>query len=218
MSEVERPKPNSLPKIYATELGLWETGFSLICGVDEAGRGPLAGPVAAAAVILPAGFTGLKVNDSKLLTAEKRRELFGLILERAVAAGVAFASPEEIDRHNIHHASFLAMRRAVEKLAVLPEIVLVDGKFQIPKLTIPQKAIVKGDRLSASIAAASILAKVTRDKMMQELDAEYPGWNLAQNKGYPTPHHRAVVAARGISEIHRKTFCDHITSPTLFSK
>jgi ribonuclease HII len=207
-----------LPNIYATELGLWRSGCALICGVDEAGRGPLAGPVAAAAVILPAGFTDLKVNDSKLLTAERREKLFGLIFEKAVAASVAFASPEEIDQFNIHQASFLAMRRAIEKLPVRPQIVLVDGKFPIPKLAFPQKAIVKGDRLSASIAAASIIAKVTRDQMMEELDAEYPGWNLAQNKGYPTSRHIAAVAKKGISEIHRKTFCDHIAAPTLISK
>ncbi|MCI0330848.1 MAG: ribonuclease HII [candidate division Zixibacteria bacterium] len=207
-----------MANIYATERGLWKSGFSLICGVDEAGRGPLAGPVAAAAVIFPAGFTRLKVNDCKLLTAEKREELFGLIFEMALDVTTGLASHNEIDQFNIHQASFLAMRRAVEKLKILPEIVLVDGRFQIPKLTFPQKAIVKGDRLSASVAAASIVAKVTRDRMMAELDAQYPGWNLAQNKGYPTPAHKAIVVKKGISEIHRKTFCDHITAPALFAK
>ncbi len=204
--------------IYATEQGLWKSGWSLVCGVDEAGRGPLAGPVVAGAVIFPTGFTGLPVNDCKLLTAEKREELFGCIFEKALDVTIGFASHVEIDQFNIHQASFLAMRRAVEKLQIPPEIVLVDGKFQIPKLTFPQKAIVKGDRLSASVAAASIVAKVTRDRMMAELDVQYPGWNLAQNKGYPTPAHKAIVVKKGISEIHRKTFCDHITAPTLLTK
>ena len=204
--------------IYATERGLWKAGWSLVCGVDEAGRGPLAGPVVAAAVIFPAGLAGLPVNDCKLLTAEKREHLFGRIFEKALTVATGFASHVEIDQFNIHQASFLAMRRAVEKLKVLPEIVLVDGKFQIPKLTFPQKAIVKGDRLSASVAAASIVAKVTRDRMMEALDAQYPGWNLSQNKGYPTPQHKAAVVKKGISEIHRKTFCDHITPPALFCK
>lgn len=204
--------------IYATERGLWKVGWSLVCGVDEAGRGPLAGPVVAGAVIFPTGFAGLPVNDCKLLTAERREELFGLIFEKALGVTTGLASHVEIDRFNIHQASFLAMRRAVEKLKILPEIVLVDGKFQIPKLTFPQKAIVKGDRLSASVAAASIVAKVTRDRMMAELDIQYPGWNLARNKGYPTPAHKAIVVKKGISEIHRKTFCDHITAPALFTK
>ena len=190
----------------------------LVCGVDEAGRGPLAGPVVAGAVIFPAGFVDLEVNDCKLLTAEKREELIGLIFEKALAVSTGLASHAEIDQFNIHQASFLAMRRAVKKLKVLPELVLVDGKFQIPKLTFPQKSIVKGDRLSASVAAASIVAKVTRDRMMAELDLQYPGWNLAQNKGYPTPQHKAAVLKNGISEIHRKTFCDHIVAPALFSK
>lgn len=207
-----------MASIYATELGLWQSGYSLICGVDEAGRGPLAGPVVAGAVILPPGFNEPGINDSKLLTAEKREKLFGLIFEKALAVTVAFASPEEIDRFNIHQAALLAMRRAIDKLKIEPEIVLVDGKFKIPNLTFPQKAIVKGDRLSASIAAASIIAKVTRDRMMAELDAQHPGWNLSQNKGYPTPQHIAAVAEKGISAIHRKTFCDHLTVPTLFSK
>jgi len=207
-----------LAKIYAPERGFWKSGFSLVCGVDEAGRGPLAGPVVAGAVIFPAGFVDLPVNDCKLLTAEKREELFGLIFEKALDVATGFASHAEIDEFNIHQASFLAMRRAVEKLKFLPELVLVDGKFQIPKLTFPQQAIVRGDRLSASVAAASIVAKVTRDRMMEKLDVRYPGWNLAQNKGYPTPEHKALVVEKGISEIHRKTFCDHIIAPTLFSK
>ncbi|MGH8004120.1 MAG: ribonuclease HII [Limisphaerales bacterium] len=207
-----------MPDIYATERGLWKTGFSLICGVDEAGRGPLAGPVVAGAVIFPTGFASLPVNDCKLLTAEKREKLFGLIFEKALDVSTGVASHAEIDEFNIHQASFLAMRRAVEKLKLLPELVLVDGKFQIPKLTFPQKAIVKGDRLSASVAAASIVAKVTRDRMMEKLDEQYPGWNLAQNKGYPTPKHKSLVVKNGISEIHRKSFCDHIIAPTPFAK
>ncbi len=178
----------------------------------------MAGPVVAGAVIFPTGFAGLPVNDCKLLTAEKREELFGLIFEKALDVTTGTASHTEIDEFNIHQASFLAMRRAIEKLKILPELVLVDGKFQIPKLTFPQKAIVKGDRLSASVAAASIVAKVTRDRMMEKLDLEYPGWKLAQNKGYPTPEHKALVVEKGISEIHRKTFCDHITASTLFTK
>jgi len=207
-----------LADIYAVERRLWKTGFSLVCGVDEAGRGPLAGPVVAAAVIFPTGLIELAVNDCKLLTAEKREKLFGLIFNKALAVSTGLASHFEIDKFNILQASFLAMRRAVEKLNVLPQIVLVDGRFEIPKLTVPQKAIVKGDRLSASVAAASIVAKVTRDRMMAKLDEQYPGWNLSQNKGYPTPQHKAAVVKRGISKIHRQTFCDHITAHTHFSK
>ncbi|MBQ2686883.1 MAG: ribonuclease HII [Clostridia bacterium] len=180
-------------------------GYGVICGTDEAGRGPLAGPVCAAAVILPLGYMLEDLNDSKKLTEKKRDLLFDLIKENAVSYGIAFASVEEIDSLNILNASQLAMRRAVAMLSPAPDLVLVDGNVArgFEMKAVP---IVKGDSLSASIAAASILAKTARDRLMKELDEKYPEYQLSKHKGYPTPLHMQLVRELGPSPIHRKTF------------
>ena len=180
-------------------------GYKYICGCDEAGRGPLCGPVVAAAVILSPDTEIEGLNDSKKLTEKKRELLFDVIKEKAVAYAIAEASPEEIDEINILNASMLAMCRAVEALNVKADFALIDGNcsrgFQIPTET-----VVKGDAKSASIAAASILAKVTRDRQCKELDALYPEYNIAKHKGYPTKEHMDAVRKYGPSPIHRKTF------------
>ena len=180
-------------------------GFHNICGVDEAGRGPLAGPVFAAAVILPDGAEIEGLNDSKKLSEKKREELFPIICEKAVAFGIASADEKEIDEINILNATFLAMQRAIEKLSVAPDFVLVDGN-RLPELNCEGKSVVKGDSLSASIAAASVLAKVSRDRFMLELAEKYPEYEFEKHKGYPTKLHYERVGQFGISDIHRKTF------------
>jgi ribonuclease HII len=180
-------------------------GYTAVCGCDEAGRGPLCGPVVAAAVILPKGVEIEGLNDSKKLTEKKREALFDVIKEKAIAYAICEASPEEIDDINILNASMLAMNRAVEALSVKADFALIDGNcsrgFQIPTET-----VVKGDAKSASIAAASILAKVTRDRQCIELDAAYPGYGIAKHKGYPTKDHMDAVRKYGPSPIHRKSF------------
>ena len=176
-----------------------------IAGVDEAGRGPLAGPVFAAAVILDSKKSIAGLADSKQLTAKKREYLAKKIQERAKAWAIGRAEVEEIDRLNIFHASLLAMQRAVRALALIPSLVLVDGKH-CPKLDYASKAIIKGDEKIAVISAASILAKVHRDASMVLLDAEYPGYGLAQHKGYPTKMHCSALQKLGPSPIHRKSF------------
>ena len=195
-----------------SEITMWEiedlhfeNGIKLICGVDEAGRGPLAGPVCAAAVILPphAHIPGL--NDSKKLTDKKRRELYPVIMEQAVAYGIGFASHEEIDEINILQATYLAMERAIAKLSVRPELALIDGN-RAKDFGIPVKTVIKGDSLSASIAAASILAKVTRDDLMLEAAREYPQYAFDVHKGYGTKAHYEALAAYGPSPIHRMSF------------
>ncbi len=180
-------------------------GYSVVCGTDEAGRGPLAGPVVAAAVILPEGLMIEGLNDSKKLSEKKREKLFDVIINEAVSYSICEASVEEIDTLNILNASQLAMRRCVEKLDPKPQVVLVDGNIarDFPIIAEP---IIKGDSLSPSIAAASILAKVTRDRMLVELDAQYPEYNFKKHKGYPTKEHRDVVIKYGPSPVHRKTF------------
>lgn len=180
-------------------------GFSIVCGIDEAGRGPLAGPVCAAAVILPKGCVIEGVNDSKKLTEKKREALFDIIKEKALAYSIAVADEKEIDEINILQATYLAMRRAFEGLDVKPDMALVDGNRD-PILGIPTKTIVKGDANSMSIAAASILAKVTRDRFMLEMDEKYPEYQFAKHKGYGTKLHYEMLAKYGASEIHRKTF------------
>lgn len=180
-------------------------GYQIICGVDEAGRGPLAGPVCAAAVILPADLEIEGLNDSKKLTEKRREALYDIITEKAVAYGIGFASEREIDEINILQATFLAMRRAVEQLSVKPDMVLVDGNRE-PSLDLSVKTIIKGDSLSANIAAASILAKVTRDRLMVEQDAIYPQYKFAVHKGYGTKAHYAAIAEHGMCPIHRRTF------------
>lgn len=176
-----------------------------ICGVDEAGRGPLAGPVVAAAVILDTGRPIEGLKDSKLLSALKRERLSERIRERAMAFAVAEASVEEIDRLNILQATLLAMRRAVEGLGVLPDEAWVDGN-RCPELACPARAIVRGDRLHAVIAAASILAKTARDAEMRRLHRRFPQYCLDRHKGYPTPEHLALLQRFGPSEVHRRSF------------
>ena len=195
-----------------SEVNLWEIektwadrGFHAICGIDEAGRGPLAGPVCAAAVILPEGLEIPGLNDSKKLTDKKRRELFPIIEEQALAYGIGWASQEEIDEINILQATFLAMSRAVEQLKIRPDLALVDGN-RAPALDLPVETVVKGDSLSASIAAASILAKVSRDDVMLRMAEEYPGYGFEVHKGYGTKAHYEALRTFGPSPIHRRTF------------
>ncbi len=180
-------------------------GFSVICGIDEAGRGPLAGPVCAAAVILPEGCVIDGVNDSKKLTEKKREALFDVIKEKALAYSIAVADEKEIDEVNILQATYLAMRRAFDGLNIKPDMALVDGNRD-PLLGVPTKTIVKGDANSMSIAAASILAKVTRDRFMLEMDKKYPEYQFAKHKGYGTKLHYEMLEKYGASEIHRITF------------
>ena len=180
-------------------------GYVAVCGCDEAGRGPLCGPVVAAAVILPLGIEIEGLNDSKKLTEKKRERLFDVVKEKAVAYAIAEASPEEIDEINILNASMLAMRRAVEALSVKADFALIDGNCS-RGFTIPTETVVKGDAVSCSIAAASILAKVTRDRGCIELDKLYPEYGIAKHKGYPTKDHMDAVRLYGPSPIHRKSF------------
>ena len=198
-------------KTEAPDLWLYEheaarEGFACVCGVDEAGRGPLAGPVCAAAVILPPDIQIEGLNDSKKLTDKKRRALYDVITEQAVSYGIAFADEQEIDEINILQATFLAMRRAVEQLSVRPDMVLVDGNREPELGGLPVKTIVRGDSLSANIAAASILAKVTRDRFMLEQDAAYPQYGFAVHKGYGTKAHYAALTQYGPCPIHRQSF------------
>ena len=183
----------------------YDEGFVAVCGCDEAGRGPLCGPVVAAAVILPRGEIIEGLNDSKKLTEKKREALFDVICERAVAYAIAEASPEEIDEINILNASMLAMRRAVEALSVKADFALIDGNHS-RGFNIPTEAVVKGDAKSASIAAASVLAKVTRDRQCVELDKLYPEYGIAKHKGYPTKDHMDAVREHGVAPIYRKSF------------
>ena len=182
-----------------------QKGYNLICGVDEAGRGPLAGPVCAAAVILPAHAEIPGLNDSKKLTDKKRRELFPVICEHALAYGIAFSDEKEIDEINILQATFAAMKRAVDNLSVKPDYVLVDGN-KLPDFEIPAQYVIKGDSLSASIAAASVLAKVTRDDLMLKMAEQYPGYGFEIHKGYGTKAHYEALTNLGTSPIHRLTF------------
>lgn len=182
-----------------------QEGYKLICGVDEAGRGPLAGPVCAAAVILPLGADIPGLNDSKKLSDKKRRELFPIICEKAIAYGIGLASHKEIDDINILQATYLAMERAITNLSVKPDFALIDGN-RAKDFGIPLETIVGGDGRSASIAAASVLAKVTRDDIMLESATEYPGYGFEIHKGYGTKAHYAALEEKGPCEIHRITF------------
>lgn len=190
---------------FVYENDKYEKGFTAVCGCDEAGRGPLCGPVVAAAVILPKGAVIDGLDDSKKLTEKKRERLFDVIREVAVAYAIAEASPEEIDEINILNASMLAMRRAVDALSVKADFALIDGNCS-RGFTIPTETVVKGDSKSYSIAAASVLAKVTRDRICIEQDKEYPEYNIAKHKGYPTKEHMEAVKKYGPAPIHRKTF------------
>lgn len=202
------PKPRATRSL---ERDAWAMGFVHIAGVDEVGRGCLAGPVTAAAVVLPHAIRIPGIKDSKVLTAEEREALFGGITRVALRWHVASVDADEIDRINIHQASLLAMRRAVEALSPLPGFVLVDG-FRIPHLLIPQRPVTGGDRRSTAIAAASILAKVTRDRMMIDAHARDPRYGFDRHKGYATADHLRAVAEFGYSALHRRSF----RPPSLF--
>ena len=191
--------------MWEIENSLYSETVQLICGVDEAGRGPLAGPVCAAAVILPRDLQIPGLTDSKKLTDKKRRELFPVIQEQAVAYGIGLASEQEIDEINILQATFLAMRRALDQLSVRPDLALIDGNRETD-FGLPVKTVVKGDSLSANIAAASILAKVTRDNIMIQLSEQYPEYGFEIHKGYGTKAHYAALTEHGASPVHRRSF------------
>lgn len=192
-------------KMLEFENSVYETGKSLIAGIDEAGRGPLAGPVCAAAVILPKGLVIEEINDSKKLTEKKREKLFDVIIEKAIAYSIQFCDPDVIDEINIRQATHKAMENAVKNLSVEPEYIFIDGNDNIP-FDYPYTYIVKGDAKSQTIAAASILAKVSRDRLMVELDAKYPQYGFAKHKGYGTKAHMEAIQKYGVSEVHRKSF------------
>ena len=195
---------------YEFEKAAVNSGFSCICGVDEAGRGPLAGPVCAAAVILPEGAVIAGLDDSKKLTEKKRERLYDIIKETAVAYSVAYGTLEEIETVNILEATYLAMNRAIEGLNIKPDFALIDGN-RVPRgIKIPCETIVKGDSKSMSVAAASVLAKVTRDRLMLEYDKKYPEYNFKKHKGYGTKEHTELIKQYGPCEIHRFSFLKNI--------
>ncbi len=209
LDEEDGPRPH-----FQFERQLVAAGFARVAGVDEAGRGPLAGPVAAAAVVLDARDLPEGLDDSKALTAPRRDLLYAAILSKAVAVSIGFSSVAEIDRVNIRQATFLAMRRAVCGLSHAPHYVLVDGNDHPPHLPCPGHAIVKGDARVLSIAAASILAKVTRDRLMLRLDAAHPPYAFGVHKGYATALHRAAILRHGLSPHHRRSFAnDRVGAP-----
>lgn len=191
--------------LWEIENAVAEEGFAPVCGVDEAGRGPLAGPVCAAAVVLPRGVVIPGLNDSKKLTERRREALYDVITAQALAYGVAFASEREIDELNILQATYLAMNRAIAAMGTAPALALIDGNRN-GGIAVPSRCVVGGDGKCASIAAASVLAKVTRDRYMLELDARYPGYGFAKHKGYGTAAHYAALREKGPSEVHRRTF------------
>ena len=195
----------STVNMWEIEEGCFTQGVQVICGVDEAGRGPLAGPVCAAAVILPPHLELPGLTDSKKLTDKKRRELYPIIKEQAIAWGIGLATEKEIDEINILQATFLAMERALAQLNVKPDLALIDGNRE-KDFGLPVKTVVKGDSLSANIAAASILAKVTRDDLMVALAVDYPQYGFEIHKGYGTKAHYAALREHGPCEIHRMTF------------
>lgn len=195
---------------YEFEKAAVNSGFSCICGVDEAGRGPLAGPVCAAAVILPENAVIEGLNDSKKLSEKKREALYDVIKEKAIAFCVAYGTLEEIETLNILQATFLAMNRAIDGLAVKPDFALIDGN-RVPKdIKIPCETVVKGDGKAMSVAAASVLAKVTRDRLMLEYDKKYPEYDFKKHKGYGTKEHTELIKKYGPCEIHRMSFLKNI--------
>ncbi len=189
---------------FSIENEIKAKGFKAVCGVDEAGRGPLAGPVCAAAVIIDEEIEGL--NDSKKLSEKKREQLFPIILEKAKSYSIAFASVEEIEEYNILNATYLAMNRAIERLNISADFAIIDGNRVPTDISVPCETVVKGDFKSCSIAAASILAKVTRDRLMLEIDKEYPQYNFKKHKGYGTKEHTDLILQYGVSPIHRPSF------------
>jgi ribonuclease HII len=194
---------------YCIEKSFESKGYQFICGVDEAGRGPLAGPVYAAAVILPMGLVIEGLDDSKKLTERKRDALFDVIIQNSVSYSIAFASVQEIEELNILNASQLAMRRAVEALSVKADFALIDGNIS-RGFTIPTETVIKGDSKSPSIAAASILAKVSRDRYCVELEKKYPGYGFAKHKGYGTKAHYEAIRAKGPCDAHRLSFLKNV--------
>ena len=212
--EAARRERRRLAALFALRRALLRAGARAVAGVDEAGMGPLAGPVVAAAVVLPARVHLPGLDDSKRLPAPERERLAAAIHASALAVAVAELWPDEIDRRNIYRAGLEAMRRAVAALAVAPDHVLVDART-IPDLAVPQTPLVGGDALDGSIAAASIVAKVHRDALMRRLDAEYPGYGFAQHKGYATASHLAALRSRGPSPVHRRSFVP-VSQPGLF--
>ena len=195
---------------YSYEKAAANSGFKLICGVDEAGRGPLAGPVCAAAVILPEDLEIEGLNDSKKLSEKKREQLFDVIIEKAIAYSIAYGTLEEIEEKNILQATFLAMNRAIDGLQMKADFALIDGNKIPVGIKIPATSIVKGDAKSMSIAAASILAKVSRDRLLMEYDQQYPQYQFAKHKGYGTKLHTDLIKEYGPSEIHRLSFLKNI--------
>ncbi len=191
---------------YSYEKSAAEKGYKFVCGVDEAGRGPLAGPVCAAAVILPYDCEIEGLNDSKKLTEKKREALFPVICEKALAYSVAFASVDEIEELNILRATYLAMNRAISGLQTAADFAIIDGNRVPDGITIDCETVVKGDAKSMSIAAASVLAKVSRDRLLLEYDEKYPQYNFKKHKGYGTKEHYDAIKEHGICEIHRKSF------------
>jgi ribonuclease HII len=201
-----RSEGQRLHYLLRFEIELWSQGYGLVAGVDEAGMAPLAGPVVAGAVVLPQNYKLRGLNDSKkILDPEKRDELAAQIKQDAICWAAGIAEVEEIDKINIYHAGLLAMQRAVQGLTTQPDFILVDAR-RIPNCQTPQRGIIRGDALSASIAAASIIAKTTRDALMLELDHVYSGYGLATHKGYPTPEHCRVLKTLGALPIHRRSF------------
>jgi len=211
MKEEEEQRLLELSKF---EKEYYEKGFTSIAGIDEAGRGPLAGPVVAAAVILPKGILIEGVNDSKKVSEKKREKLYDEIIEKAIAWGVGIKDNNVIDEINILEATRLAMHDAVENLQVKPDFILIDAEKKVNTNNIPYLPIIKGDALSISIAAASIVAKVTRDKMMREYDKEFPEYGFEKHKGYGTKIHVEAIKTYGITPIHRKSFLKNILLET----
>ncbi|MFP4226257.1 MAG: ribonuclease HII [Desulfobacterales bacterium] len=193
------------PDQWMHEYQARQRGYNRIAGIDEVGRGPLAGPVVAAAVILPEVMPDLGITDSKRLSAKKREAVYEAVYQHASAIGVGLVDAVEIDRINILQAAFIAMAMALYNLSPKPDFILVDGNQALP-VDVPQETIIKGDQLSISIAAASIVAKVTRDRMMDVYDTDYPEYDFAANKGYPTQAHKSAIEAYGASPIHRMSF------------
>ena len=194
-----------MTELWTLENEIYDEGITLLCGVDEAGRGPLAGPVCAAAVILPRNCVIPGLNDSKKLTEKKREALYDVILESAVSCGIAFATVEEIEEHNILAATFMAMNRAIAQLAPRPELALIDGNRNTD-IRLPSRCIVGGDGKCADIAAASVLAKVTRDRYMLQMAEQYPEYGFEKHKGYGTKAHYEAIRQYGPSPIHRPSF------------
>lgn len=195
---------------FELEKNAMDRGFKYVCGVDEAGRGPLAGPVCAAAVILPYGCEIEGLNDSKKLSEKKRDMLFDIIIEKAISYSICYGTLEEIEKYNILNATFLAMNRSIESLEVKPDYCLIDGNRTPKEIKFPCETVVKGDSKSYSVAAASILAKVSRDRLMLEYDKKYPQYGFKKHKGYGTKEHYEAIKKFGVCDIHRLSFLKNV--------